>query len=731
MPNLLDLPVELLLSVFTYLDVSSFLNLTSTCKALHEPEFLYDSAYWSTLVRTTFRVPNQPVVQQDGERGQKLFKRMLTQSKIYTWGDNEKGCLGHSFELPIASQNVAPFSMRTLLRKRHISWPEQMQKVQGIGVVSDLQAGGWSTTLLTSKGALYTVGVIDGHQMNHPRRPYMQKIAVEPVALRYPPGFPRPCERYDRSTAIKQFSAGRAHILALSDSGRIWSWQNIEHAAWHVKFLQHDTVEDGRTSGQGVVKKVVAGWGESAALIEGTGIVLWDPLQRGDGETETEDTSLIFESTVVPNSGCRKPRKTARGQFQESDSTLAETVGEVLNVVVLEHVVLFNTHLGKVFVAEIIRADRERRVAEPVELQVPKAGSDEDAFVTDVQGSFRSFGVFVRSGAVLTSHQEPLLDSLHGKLGQRRLFTRIPALQHNGVIQLAFGDYHFHALHAPGYITSYGTEPQTCGALGLGGHGGGEGRLRGIRDMGVGGDGCLIPHAYAEGRRVWFEKEKQDWITFLTSGGADPAEAVERVRMAIGSPGIRCQGEISEWVEQQGKDWETKYRIADESDDGLGTHFALSVTAAGWHSGALVLVNDQLNNKLKQALEVSDEPTPSESLEHAVESSPPGISDEEAAGATSWLVNSAYAIASDWGRWFLGMPPYNASYTMQTGHMAQFQRGQHPIDYGASPRAGVKYVWANDNFPRLRLRDGTEMPGSVPFDDWRYQRPDWDLDFKL
>jgi SCF-associated factor 1 len=41
------------------------------------------------------------------------------------------------------------------------------------------------------------------------------------------------------------------------------------------------------------------------------------------------------------------------------------------------------------------------------------------------------------------------------------------------------------------------------------------------------------------------------------------------------------------------------------------------------------------------------------------------------------------------------------------------------------------YTWAKDHFPRLRLSDGTEMPGTVDFDEWRYPRPEWELDIAL
>ena len=156
--TILDLPVDILFLIFPYLDASSFLNLTATCQALHKPDFIHDHRYWSLLVRTTFRVPNQPVVQNDGRRWHRLYKRLRTQSKIYTWGNNEKACLGHSYESPSALHSVGPPGVRRVhaMRRRHISWPAQMLGTESLGVVSDLQCGGWSTSMLTAKGAVYT-----------------------------------------------------------------------------------------------------------------------------------------------------------------------------------------------------------------------------------------------------------------------------------------------------------------------------------------------------------------------------------------------------------------------------------------------------------------------------------------------------------------------------------------------------------------------------------------------
>lgn len=753
-PALLNLPVEILLSIFPYLDANSFLSLTSTCHSLHRPEFLHEATFWSSLVRTTFRVPNQPVVQNDGQRWQKLYKRLLTQSRVTTWGDNNKACLGHSFTMPGAARfrGGPRRGIARAIQQKHISRPQKMLGTEGLGVVSDLQCGGWSTSLLTSKGAIYTVGVLDGLQFNQRRARGMQRAKSEPTPLTFPPGFVQPFERYDPATAIRQFSSGRGHVLGLSDSGRIWTWQNVDDAGLHVRFLHHETLEGENASGIGVVRKVVAGWNKSAALIDGSGIVLWEPLERENDESEAEDAVLVLESAAVPNTNFRDT-KSSRNRSAEEEH-LAETIGEVQSFIVLEHVVLFNTSLGKVFVSNIIWNGNEKRLDYPLQLNLATSEDADENFATDLQGSFRNFAVFTRCGAVLTGHQDRVTDILQGtgENDPQTVFKRIPALQHKNVISVAFGDYHFHALHSPGYITSYGNEPQACGALGLGGHGDPEGRLRGIRYSGMGGDGRLVPHAYTEGRRVWFEHEKHQWIKFLTSGGVDAEEAAERVRMAIGSPDLAGQGEVSEWIEQEGRDWETKYGLQDEDEDGLGAYFALSVTAAGWHSGALVLANEDLAEKLSKACEVPDPKAaaakPSSSEEPASSTSTTdenGSQTEQVSPSPSSSSSSSSLLSTlaDYGRWFLGVGPYSASSIpsdnpdqSNTTHRpaidpTRARRNPEPTDYGASPREGMMYAWAGDHFPRLRLSDGREMPGEVEFDEWRFGRPRWDLEFTL
>jgi SCF-associated factor 1 len=456
--------------------------------------------------------------------------------------------------------------------------------------------------------------------------------------LGFPPGYPSSSTnaQYDEPTVtIRQFSAGRSHVLALSDSGSIWSWYHVKSAGLQVKFANVDLKDmtlaanaSNKPSMYGKVKQVVAGWSRSSAYIHGYGIVVWDPVERDHDDNETNDTMLVLENAEVPKSSCQRARGT-RGESEE-ERVLGEEVGVVLNYIILEHFVVFVTDLGKVFCG---RFEERNRVDDILELQ---ALSNETGDGIDVQGSFRRFAIF-KNNEVITSDQGYLEACWsNSRSNPEETFAdglkKIPALQNSGVISVAFGDYHYLALHSNGTITSYGTELQACGALGLGGEEDDEGKARGIVYERFSHDGRLLAHSYTHGRQVWFNNAKKEWINHLMRGGNDPEEAKERLELFNSAPNV--QGEVSEWIEQEGRAKDKRMT----GEDDLGAHFALRISAAGWHSGALVLVNDELADQVRSQ------------------------SSEE------------------------------------------------------------------QSFPRLRLADGTEMPGTKDFDEWREGRPEWNLD---
>ncbi|KAF2997055.1 hypothetical protein E8E13_001550 [Curvularia kusanoi] len=626
--SITDLPLDILVLVFPYLDAKSFLSLCSTCKAFQQPSIRLDPAYWSFTTRSAFRVPNQPVVQHDGLRWQKLYRRMLTQTRVYTWGNNGQNRLGHGYpeleQVPLI-RGPMPFNRHPRMRlggRRDCAFPTEMEDTRKLGIIADMQCGGWSTTLLTASGTLHTAGVLDGQTT------LASNSRMSP--LTFPAGFLYTTTDCEPSIAIRQFSAGRSHILGLSDDGKIWSWYNASKAALQVKFAHVDLREQAtegplanRASAFGHVRQVVAGWSRSSAYVQGVGIVVWDVVERQAHDRET-DTMLVLKNVEVPKTGYRRPK--GRERESEEQETLGEEVGEVLNYIILEHFVVFATDAGKVFCGLFGDKNKVDDVLELRDLQ------SENGTAVDVQGSFRRFAVF-KNGEVITADQ----DYLHRCWDARGTdvsfggLHKIPALQHNDVISVAFGDYHYLALHSNGKITSYGTELQSCGALGLGEHGP-QGKARGIVYDRFTSDGRLLPHAYTYGRQVWFDSRKKDWIQHIIQNAPNDNEEA-RARADLFEEEVNVRGEVSEWIEQEAREWDE-----DTGDDGLGAYFALRVSAAGWHSGALVLVNDELAGK---------EPS---------------------------------------------------------------------------------YSYQGKTFPRLRLSDGTEMPGSGSLDEWRHGQPEWQLD---
>ncbi|KAL0262851.1 hypothetical protein SLS55_001825 [Diplodia seriata] len=701
--SLAELPLDVLTNcIIPHLDATSFMALCRTCKAFYDPSFRQDPSFWRIAAQSTFRIAERPAKVADGAHWQKLYRNLMHNTRAYTWGENSRGALGQEDpdeDPPAPPRRGMLRGMRGPIMRRgrppaarqidQRPYPFEMFESKDLGIIADLQCGGWSTTLLTSKGVLYSVGAIDGLTFTAD-----QARVLAP--LKYPAGFPRSIDRYDPSTAIKQFSSGRSHILGLSDSGKIWSWHSMNEPAWNIAFAERDISEKtqvyGETShlhrnqsislGSGSVRRVVGGWSVSSAYINGTGIVLWSPANRKHYGSDIGKDTLIVQHTVpVPKTNYVRPARSAR-DADDAARELGQTIGEVINHVILEHFVLFVTDLGKFFTARMSwnEGDTTGHVEDIVELVALRADQDtvqRRAQKLDVQGAFRSFAAFKNDGEVITGTQDYLAACwdlrLSNEIPDAANLKRIPALQNSGVISIAFGDYHYHALHSNGTITSYGREPKRCGALGLGGHGEAESRLRGL--VQIGDTRALCQHGYTTGRKILFNDVNRQWIKFLSSGGVDVAEAQERIRMTIQN--ATALGELSEWIEQQGSDWDKEPGIAAADEDGLGTHYALSVAAAGWHSGALVLVNDELSKKLEE----------------------------------SCLLKEG---ESDFSKTFGPNPSeFNA-----------------PWNHGAAAEEGVWYKWARDRFPRLELSNGEQMPGSddVPFDQWKYPRPNFVLD---
>lgn len=634
-----DLPEDILSIIFLLLDPKSFLALCTSTKVLHS-DYQRSSLYWRTKVATTFRTPISPLLKADGNRWYSLYQRLKTQTRLYTWGQGIKGALGQGLgprEAPVLPNppppqpgarphptphpalprgppgprgrgirgRVIPLPGRphpALFKRANSDWPTEAHVPNDISVIADLQCGGWSTTILSSEGKLYTAGCINAKD-NH--------IIGEQT------------DRFERleyltqsTSAIAHFSAGRSHILALTDDGEVVSWDRIDakglkvHSRYGGNFSKKPT-------------RVAAGWGESSAYVPEIGLVYWTPIIN-DQQDEMLDAREVKEK-IIPNTARRVSADGA--------------IDEVLAHVVLEGVIIWCTSDSKVWACDIGHTDLDDTEPRYPATQIPGFSEDTDP-IRDIQGSFRRFVVFTASGKVLAGDVDYIQrcqeaarrtasEDFEGELnandpskwsGLDAIISSRPrdvrALQDTGVISVRFGDWHYHALHSNGTITSHGHEPQSCGCLGLGeSHTGGK--LRGMISgpQGSRQDTKLRPVADIRGRQIWFEHEKREWLRHLQHAAEEKlAQAPDGTfwRDILYDPVPQTM--FSEWIEQEGRHWDEgpANRVAGyaehlsqtsvKADDGLKikSHFALAIGAAGWHSGALVIVDQDMSEEVRQ-----------------------------------------------------------------------------------------------------------------------------------
>lgn len=567
--SITDLPTDVLYTVFPYLTALEFLRFTSTCKALIS--YRQDSTFWRTLTQNTFRIPPQPLLQAEGARWVWLYRRLLTQTRLYTWGNDDRGSLGF-FGVPAAGPPARP-----------LRYPEPSpQKIDlsryDLGVIADVACGGWSTTILNSIGVLFLFGNFEGLTFSEAQDTGLKQLT-------FPEGYPPTTRtRYEPSTAIKQFSNGRNYVLGLADDGKVWYWSRRE--ALQIKFFHVNLTETN-------VSRVVGGWRNASIYIPGTGIIYWIP-QKSRPKKRLD--TLVIHSTTIPGTS-----HTLNGRT--SDEDLGSQVGEVINHVVLEDYIVFITKLNKVFAYKTTPA-AEIEQPHPFELTSFYTSSMFEPFqVLDIQGSFQTFAVFTAARDVLLARR-PLLDAFFeasiAKVEPVEAMpkpTRPPYLQQQDVIYLAMGDHHIHALHANGTVSSFGNDPRSIGAFGLG-----YKSTAGFRGVQTNDRNSDVSLPGTKRRTIFFEPIMQRQVYGLRRFQqseeldipVDDDEQINNVIRVLESNELRDA--YGDYFEEEAQHWEDGITAENE----MGAYFAFKVSASGWHSAALVLVDEEKVERLRQ-----------------------------------------------------------------------------------------------------------------------------------
>ncbi|MCJ1250563.1 hypothetical protein MMC30_007791 [Trapelia coarctata] len=518
----------------------------------------------------------------------------------------------------------------------------------------------------------------------------------------------------------------------------MWEWANGGKPGLLVKLVTVDVAE-GAKFGKGRATQVISGWAGSSAYINGAGIVIWDRMPELD-EASLIDAYLM-ESFTIPGTSFKRNQADLH-----SDSSLESCIGEVLNHIVLENSIVFITHLNKVFAYHL--SYRLKPGFSPVELTTFRQTSLSFR-IEDIQGSFHNFGVFSRDGAVLlgdttliNSFIDASIQSPNFTLHPRNTRSEAPlpqpfvpsALQCTSVVSLAFGDYHYHALHADGTISSHGTEPLACGAFGLGYQ-----SLAMVRGVHYASWEGIIPTPSAPApslqspspdnlaslKTIWFETEKAEWLRRLHSYSA-VAEKYRSQNMMNQEPPEMVQS-FREWIERQGCAWHlgplgrrtrkmplssdmTSTYITSDSDSedhpDKGAYFAVKVSAAGWHSAALVLVDTEKAERVRRKYIVSSSasgatPNTGANVEEAsCRVSLPPSSETTASASSGSNLRGIGTSLHQAGRRFLGL-------TLRDEMQAEISRN-HASAEAAQQSRTPRYVWDDIPFPRLVGLDGWE-----------------------
>lgn len=450
----------------------------------------------------------------------------------------------------------------------------------------------------------------------------------------------------------------------------------------------------------------------SSAYVTGKGIVYWSEQPEYNATADTDGFMVMHKS--IPGTAFRQDRP----QAVTADSIDA-TIGEVIDYVVLDRYIVFITHTSKIYAW---RLDQDEPHESPVELISFYRGIERD--VRSIQGSFLRFGVFTKDGAVLIGNKDHLEAAWTAHINSEEWTGEpivIPALQNSNVISLAFGDYHFQALHTSGSITSYGTESQGCGSLGLGENS--VSHLRGVFSQHRGhGDGELETPSWGDGRRtVWFEHEKQRWLDDTCQKGATN-EASTRVSALAGN--VEMTKTIGEWFERRGRNWSAgPYGTErDDDDDDIDPYFGLKISAAGHATASLVLVNKEKAERVRRKYLVKPAFGPSPEQRVIIPEPISGGPQPNLLGGTSTTIVNA-------GRWLLSLAGRWESSRSHTGpapgEPTRAEREEAERREADNIRYNSVYVWEEEPFPRLRLPDGTVMAGEVPLTPWKGGEPDF------
>lgn len=165
---------------------------------------------------------------------------------------------------------------------------------------------------------------------------------------------------------------------------------------------------------------------------------------------------------------------------------------------------------------------------------------------------------------------------------------------------------------------------------------------------------------------------------------------------------------MGRYFEREGARWEDEV----VREDGMGAYFVLKVAAAGWHSAALVLFDEDKAEAARNSHRARST-SPAPSLAASTQSvDTQGFAYEVIHSPGEQLIIGIQSVGQwfwDSGRWFLGLAARDEARERQAGGN---ERERSPAEREREAQ-GIVYEWSKQHFPRLRMEGGEVMPGEI------------------
>ncbi|KAL5537136.1 hypothetical protein ACEPAF_959 [Sanghuangporus sanghuang] len=417
-----------------------------------------------------------------------------------------------------------------------VPYPVQINFPKNSAIV-DLVAGGWSFHALDSWGRVYVCGTMDGEAFALQSDGFSipEKISEIPLRLELP-------ER------IRTLSCGRKHSMALDAKGHIWTF-----ISWGRPYRLVTPALD-CTSSDSTPVQAECGWSYNVALTASGDVYIWWPFsvsvlqQFGAtmGQMDADGDKRAFATTenTIPLPELSKTDQTPPSQRNEGETTIVKIAGMDGFLIALTnrgHVLKFGGLSNEVSVQHA-RWEYLPNFSETGKIRAHPvlAGGERregglsdslvpsgDVIITHITAHFTRFIAYTDedTSIILRGDTDTTVESEA---------EVIPELQYKSIISIGLGDYHNVALSADGKVYTWGS--YQMGALGLGPP----------EELPVG-----APGGYATEQQL--------------------ARARQGYRVQV--PEVRVPTEV-------------------HFDHGLKKkreRFCFAATAAGWHSGALVI----------------------------------------------------------------------------------------------------------------------------------------------